>query len=580
MKRKLYSVSLVFLLAILLVITGCSPETTQTPAASTAATSTPAAGGESYWWDKFGEPQYGGSLNIQTSSLSPKWDTNIGLPDSYLYEPLFASDWTRDRVNDSTYSYHWVSPEYWAENLAESWEWQDPQTVVIKIKEGIHWQDKEPVNGREFTAYDVEHHYHRIIGIGSGYTEPQGPTLAVFFRTYESVTALDNYTVAIKFKNVSVPINTMTLFDTVLQNYEAPELIEAYGNITDWTQVVSTGPWLVTDYIAGSSLKLSRNPNYWGYDERYPENSLPYLDEIDIMAIPDVSTAISALRTGKIDILADLDWQRAKLIEESNPELLSVKAPQSPIGGFKFRCDKEPFTDINVRKAMQMAIDLPLIAETYFGGTTEGIPCGLAISEYKGWGFPYEEWPQSLKDEYSYDPDKARQLLAEAGYPEGFSTSIVAPSNLDLEILEIVKAQLFDIGVDVEIEVMDPATAQALGFAGKVEQLYYSQSIAASTPTTGAQVMGMDFILNHNDANYQALLGNLFSASDFDEAKQFVSDCDRYFLEQHWCVQGLKPYKYTFWNPSVKGYSGESTLITYTGPNPAMMWARLWVSEN
>ena len=75
----------------------------------------------------------------------------------------------------------------------------------------------------------------------------------------------------------------------------------------------------------------------------------------------------------------------------------------------------------------------------------------------KGWGFPYEEWPQALKDEYAYNPATAKQLLAEAGYPHGFMTHVVAATDGDLDLLQVVKSYFADIGIDMEIRTMDPA---------------------------------------------------------------------------------------------------------------------------
>jgi len=81
------------------------------------------------------------------------------------------------------------------------------------------------------------------------------------------------------------------------------------------------------------------------------------------------------------------------------------------------RNDLPPFNDIRVRKALQRAIDLPTIARTYYGGKAVPNPSALTSRDVMGWGFPFEAWPQDLKDEYSYDPQAARQLLTDAVIP-------------------------------------------------------------------------------------------------------------------------------------------------------------------
>ena len=73
----------------------------------------------------------------------------------------------------------------------------------------------------------------------------------------------------------------------------------------------------------------------------------------------------------------------------------------------------------------------------------------------KGWGFPYEEWPQDLKDEYAYNPTAAKKLLADAGYPNGFKTNVVADTAWDMDLLQIVKSYFADVGIDMEIRPME-----------------------------------------------------------------------------------------------------------------------------
>jgi ABC-type transport system substrate-binding protein len=97
------------------------------------------------------------------------------------------------------------------------------------------------------------------------------------------------------------------------------------------------------------------------------------------------------------------------------------------------RNDKPPFSDLRVRKAMQLAIDLKGLAKDYYKGTVEPYPSTLTGRELTGWGFPYEQWPQELKNEYVYNPKEAKKLLADAGYPDGFKTNIVANTSADMD---------------------------------------------------------------------------------------------------------------------------------------------------
>ena len=144
-------------------------------------------------------------------------------------------------------------------------------------------------------------------------------------------------------------------------------------------------------------------------------------------------------------------------MRKTNPEILQITHSVVKCYSIDPRNDVAPFNDIRVRKAMQMAIDLPAIAKSLLHGTVEPYPSTLTSRYMKGWGFPYEEWPQDLKDEYAYNPTVARQLLADAGYPNGFKTNVVADTAGDMDLLQIVKSYFAQVGIDMEIRTMEPA---------------------------------------------------------------------------------------------------------------------------
>lgn len=108
-------------------------------------------------------------------------------------------------------------------------------------------------------------------------------------------------------------------------------------------------------------------------------------------------------------------------------------------------------------------------------GVYRGVPEGLISEKLTGWVLPYDDWSAALQAEYSYNPGKARELLAEAGYPDGFKTKITAAnSQEDIELLESIKSQFMEIGVDMEIEMMDFVTKKSISDAGSYDQMLYS----------------------------------------------------------------------------------------------------------
>ena len=116
----------------------------------------------------------------------------------------------------------------------------------------------------------------------------------------ESVTATDEWTVVIELERPN-PVALFTLLQSYTFDIHPPEVIEEHGNVNDWRNLVGTGPFMLTDYVEGSSVTWLKHPNYWGFDEKYPENRLPYIDELVALIMREEATRTAALRSGKLD---------------------------------------------------------------------------------------------------------------------------------------------------------------------------------------------------------------------------------------------------------------------------------------
>ena len=429
---------------------------------------------KSMWWDKLGEPQYGGEIVISSQANIENFDPYHSEHLTQIYtgwlETMQAGDWT---LNPAAFDFKTVAPHrYLTGHLAENREFTAPQTLVFHLRKGILWQNIPPVNGREFTAGDVVYHFHRLYGLGSGFTKPSpAQDKVLMYQDLVSVTAIDRYTVAFKWKNA----NQEFIRQFLVTNHspalviEAREAVEKWGDLSDWHHAVGTGPFMLHDFVSGNAATLVKNPDYWGHDERSPENRLPYVDKVKILIIPEKEKALEMFLAGKIDAIEGISGEQAEAIRKSHPEILQIPMPWSSTITIDPRNDTVPFNDIRVRKAMQQAINLPDIAKNYYKGTVEPYPSTLSSKCVQAWGegwaFTYEDWPQDLKDEYAYNPAAAKKLLAEAGHPRGFKTNIAADAGADLKLLQIVKSYFADVGIDMEIR---PSAAN-----NKFAQLYY-----------------------------------------------------------------------------------------------------------
>jgi len=555
------------------------PESSSSPVSTVAPKTTESKTVTANWWDQFGEPRYGGTLNFSTFSLDNlSWDpdqfTGADWQSMYL-DPLFYFNWTLDR---KTWAFvtDYTPPEYYSGIVAEKWEWPDPNTWVVHLRKGVYWQKKSPVNGRELTADDVKYSYDRALGTGSGFTVPN-PFSSRDLEEVTGIEVIDKYTVAFKIskKNARTQENLLTSMIKLVPH----EWVEQ-GDTLNWRNAVGNGPYMVKDFSASNTLTFIKNPDYWGYDERHPANKLPYIDEVKVIAIQDKSTLVAAVRSGRIDMITiprgqGITWQQAQSLNKTNPEL---KQAWWPVGGpcVDMRCDTKPFDDIRVRKALQMAVDRETIAKTHYGGTVDPTPCAILSPMFAEYAYVYDKWSLKLKEEYGYHPEISKQLLKEAGYPTGFKTNIVASSADDSELLQIIKSYFKEIGVDMEIRVIDESTFMNFIWANKHDQMCY----ATRTGMTFSPYACFDLRMSanpfnqteNNDPVYENMVNAMMEKEN--PPVEEVQAIDKYILEHHWSIHLFGIKDPVFWQPYVKGYSGE--LVQNA---PGVYFARWWLSK-
>jgi peptide/nickel transport system substrate-binding protein len=548
------------------------------------------------WWDKLGKPQYGSELVIRANrdivNFDPYYTETLTSIYGAWMERLVADDWTVDPA-EWDYKITWHPSKYLKGQLAEDWEFKDPHTHIVHLRKGVHWQNIPPANGREFIADDVVFHYNRLYGLGGGFSKPSPFRSAdIRFKDLISVTALDKYTVVFKFRTLDPENIIETLHNAYqAQCIENPEAVKKWGDVADWHYAIGTGPFILQDFVPRKSATLVKNHHYWGHDERYPQNRLPYLDSIKFLIIPDDDEALEMMRAGKIDIMDRVFFKQAQAMKETNPEISQIFIPRTPTVTLLPRNDVKPFNDIKVRIALQKAIDLPSIAESHYGGSVDPYPSTLTATKYmKGWGFPYEEWPLDLKDEYKYNPEAARNLLTEAGYPHGFKTNVIADTDGDMVLLQTVKSYFADIGVDMEIRKMAPAEyTDYVENKHNHDQLIYrpygplGQTYAPLRAITRFHTGYPTNYMMVSDPVFDAFFDKATVATKENELKQILRDVNERVARQHYAISLLQPMEYSLCQPRVKGYHAQIYSI-WMGVGGASMLsfygARFWIDQN
>jgi peptide/nickel transport system substrate-binding protein len=546
------------------------------------------------WWDKLGQPQYGGKIvlriNRDIANFDPYFPEMLPNIDSAWMEKLFADDWTLD---PSVYRYntHFRPTEFVKGHLGESWKFTDPNTLVVHLRQGVRWQNIPPANGREFTADDAAFHYHRMFGLGSGFNIPSPYHSSVkAYQDLISVTVANRYTVVFKWQTPNPEFILETLQAPIASNcLENPEAVKQWGDLRDWHHAVGTGPFILQDYVPNVGATLVKNPGYWGHDERYPQNKLPYIDKLKILIIPDEAAALEAMRAGKIDAIDQISFAQAQAMKKTNPEILQIMTPSPNTPSIDPRNDQPPFKDIRVRKAMQLALDLPGIAKTYYGGNAVSTPSTLTSRAIRGWGFPYEEWPPDLKNEYSYNPTAARQLLAEAGYPNGFKTNIVVESTVDMKLLEMVTSYFAAVGIDMEIRPMETASfVNYVMINHKNDQLVQRSASSlglATEPIRQLERFRTGAVPNYmmvNDPSFGDFLPQVMAASNINEVKKVIRNANEYVARRHFAISLLQPTQYSLYQPWLKGDQGQFFALSAASGGPPLIFfypARFWIDQ-
>ena len=342
-------------------------------------------------------------------------------------------------------------------SLAESWEISgDALTYTFHLRQGVKFH-----NGEELTADDVEYSFTRQLSVeGAVNTDflaqikGASQLLEGTADQLEGFETVDDYTFTITLSEPYAGfLACLSTPGCSIYNREATEAAgDQFG--LDPSVTVGTGPFRLTDWTINDQLVLTRYEDYWKGPSELPG--------VVIRIVPDTETQRMMFESGELDVV-DLDYLPDAVDDFTTryPDQI-VSGPRVGTTYFTMNQNIEPFQDVRVRKAVQMAIDRQAILDALYGGRGQvenGIyPHGL-------YGF------NSSLPEITYDPEEAKARLAEAGYANGFEMQIAADSSASdatNQALEIIQAQLGEIGIQAEIQNMDESTWLATRNSGEM----------------------------------------------------------------------------------------------------------------
>lgn len=311
--------------------------------------------------------------------------------------------------------------------LAESWEQVDETTWIFNIRQGVTFHD-----GSALTASDVAYTLNRLRDPA---TAAPASFIVGFVNTLE---ATDEYTVRLTTNGPFAPL--LAHLAHTATSILSQAAVEAAGEDYGTTVVVGTGPFKFVSWQTASQIVLERNDDWWGGEV------LPA--EVVFRPIVEGSVRAIELEAGGIDIAYALEPRDYLRLEDgSNPRVVVEAIETLSTNYVGFNAAKAPYDDVRVRQAINHALDVGAIIDAIYEGL--GNPANGPIS-------PQVFGANLDLEGYDYDPERARALLAEAGYPNGFDTTIWTNDNpLRIQIAEIAQAFLADVGVNVEIQVLE-----------------------------------------------------------------------------------------------------------------------------
>lgn len=355
------------------------------------------------------------AVGVDSTSMDPPMSTNITDKNvtSHIYDTLLYRDAEMK-----------VQP-----NLATSWKLTDDTTWELQLRQGIKFQ-----NGEEFTADAVKFSIDRILD-----PKMKAPSFAQF-TAIENVTVLARDKVQIKTKE-PYPVLPAVLAELWIV---PPQYTQEKGKKYLAKHPVGSGPFRFVRWIKDERIELVANPNYW--------KGKPKFDKLIFLPIPERSTRVAMLKTGEVDIVGDIPpYMVQDLKADKEIEVITASGARAYFLGINTLADT-PLKDPKVRQALAHAIDVDSIITNTLGGYGSRL-ASLLTPRHFGHDPKLEPYP--------FDPGKAKQLLTEAGYPDGFKVDFDAPNGrylMDKEVAQVIAGQLKKIGLDVNLRIKEWGT--------------------------------------------------------------------------------------------------------------------------
>ena len=486
-----------------------TPEPTPTPEAPSRAHLTPTPVEESM-------PIYGGILKYGIHTVR-----SFDAHQKVGYGPTAALP-TFNQLVMFDINYKECVPENIIGDLAESWEWsEDGKAITFKLRQGVKWHD-----GMPFTANDVVYSLDKM-------TDVNHSAIADLFPAYQSTEKLNDYTVRVHLKYPSAGFMiALAAGEAVIQ-----PLHLAGTSDTSADFMVGTGPFILEEFLVRVHIKWKRNPDYWKKDQY--GNQLPYLDGVIYYTAGGANTN-EMLVGRRLDLRSPVTGAATvstyEYLKDGALELLWQRREKDIGAAFFVNLKQKPMDDIRVRRALGLVLVAEDLIIGYCGDLRFGRPGqGLLPASF---GLPEEEvaklmgWDKPMAERIA----EAQQLMAEAGYPDGFKLNILSPgvsqshAGASLVFAEALRSHL---NLDVEVNSGLGQNELFKCLDDDIHDLYCQNLRVGLDPIQLIPYFGTGSYSNHShyaNPELDKMLGELDRILDPDKRQEAIWEIERVLL--------------------------------------------------